>query len=147
MQTLHGTIVDIAGAGVLLRGDSASGKSDLALRLIDRGAVLVADDRFMIRDDKKGPVAFAPEKLYGYLEVRGVGILSLPAIKTCRLRLAVDLVPSGDVPRLPKPYNVQIDGITVPALALNAFEISTPIKIELAAANPVSIGNTGWEDA
>ena len=143
MQTFHGTIVDIAGQGVLLRGPSASGKSDLALRLIDRGATLVADDRYLLRKSRRGPVAFAPDDLYGLLEVRGVGIVSLPAIKTTLVKLVVDLLPQTDVPRLPENQYEDIQGVLIPKLSLNAFESATPIKIELVAANPDRIGAPG----
>lgn len=143
MQTFHGTIIDIAGQGVLLRGSSGCGKSDLALRLIDRGATLVADDQYLLRSSRRGPVAFAPDVLYGLFEVRGMGVISLPAIKTTIIRLAVDLVSATDVPRLPEMRKIDVDGHLIPNLALNAFESSTPIKIELAAANPDRIGSQG----
>lgn len=143
MQTHHGTVVDIAGAGVMLRGPSASGKSDLALRLMDRGATLVADDQVLVRPGRRGAIASAPEALYGRLEVRGVGLLSMPAIKTTRLQLVVDLVDVGAVPRLPDFAQVDIAGIQIASLRLNAFEQSTPIKIELVAASTDRIGQTG----
>ena len=143
MQTFHGTIVDIAGHGTLLRGPSGCGKSDLALRLIDRGATLVADDQYLLRPSRRGLVAFAPDNLYGLLEVRGMGIISVPAIKTTLVGLVVDLIPSSDIPRLPDKQNADLDGYLIPRLSLNAFESSTPIKIELAAADPDRIGAQG----
>ena len=143
MQTFHGTIVDIAGHGALLRGPSGCGKSDLALRLIDRGATLVADDQYLLRSSRRGLVAFAPDNLYGLLEVRGMGIVSVPAIKTTLVGLVVDLIPSSDIPRLPDKQNADLDGYLIPRLSLNAFESSTPIKIELAAADPDRIGAQG----
>lgn len=142
MQTHHGTIVDVSGAGVLLRGPSGCGKSDLALRLMDRGATLIADDRYLVRPGSQAPVAWAPDELYGLLEVRGLGIQSLPAIKTTRLRLVVDLVPREEVPRLPERYEVDICGHKLPSFKINAFEHSAPIKIELAAGDAGRIGRT-----
>ncbi len=143
MQTHHGTVVDIAGVGVLLRGPSASGKSDLALRLMDRGATLVADDQFLVRSGSRGAIASAPDTLYGLLEVRGLGILSVPAIKTTPIRLIVDLVARELVPRLPEPTPKDMAGHPVSVIQLNAFEHSAPLKIELAATNLSRIGNTG----
>ena len=142
MQTHHGTIVDVSGAGVLLQGPSGCGKSDLALRLIDRGATLIADDRYYVRPGSQAPVAWAPDELYGLLEVRGLGIQSFPAIKTTRLRLVVNLVVPDDVPRLPEGEEIDVCGYILPFVFLNAFEQSAPIKIELAASDPSRIGRT-----
>lgn len=140
MQSHHGTKVDVSGAGVLLRGPSGCGKSDLAFRLIDRGATLIADDRYFVRSGSRAPVASAPNELYGLLELRGLGIQSVPAIKTTRLQLIVDLVSPGDVPRLPEGCETDVCGHKIPTMKLNAFEQSAPLKIELAASNPLSIG-------
>ena len=142
MQTHHGTVVDVSGAGVLLQGPSGCGKSDLALRLMDRGATLIADDRYLVRPGSRAPVAWAPDELYGLLEVRGLGIQSVPAIKTTRLRLVVNLVAPADVPRLPDKQETDICGHALPMLLLNAFEQAAPIKIELAASDPSRIGRT-----
>lgn len=143
METYHGTIVDIAGTGVLLRGASGSGKSDLALRLMDRGSTLVADDQCFLEPTRHGVIGYAPEKLYGLIEVRGLGILSAPAIKATVIRLVVDLVDRQDMPRLPEKQSVDLAGRVVDGLLLNAFEQSAPIKIELAAADLNRIGQTG----
>lgn len=140
MQPFHGSVVDIAGAGVFLRGPSASGKSDLALRLMDRGAILVADDQVLITHKSAGLRAAAPDSLYGLLEVRGVGIISVPAIKGTIVRLVVDLVDSIAVQRLPENITTLLDGKEITCLQLNAFEVSTPIKIELALRNLNRIG-------
>jgi len=132
-MTIHGTSVLISGAGVLLRGTSGAGKSDLALRLIDRGAVLIADDRVEVRMDQGRVVAGVPAILAGLLEVRGVGILRLPFAPLAELHLVVDLVGPGTVERLPEPeWTTVLDG-RLPRLALAPFEASTPAKIRLAA--------------
>lgn len=136
----------MAGAGVLLRGPSGSGKSDLALRLIDRGATLVADDQFITRPSRRGPVAYAPDKLYGLFEVRGLGILSIPAIKTTLLKLIVDLVPTDQVPRLPDLVFSSVEGQEIYTVMLNAFENSAPIKIELAVKDLMRSGRVGISD-
>ena len=146
MQTYHGTVVDVAGAGVLLRGPSGSGKSDLALRLIDRGATLVADDQFLTRPSRRGLVAFSPEALYGLLEVRGLGILSIPAIKSTILRLVVDIADADDITRLPEIEFSEIAGEKIHTVKTNAFEHSAPIKIELAVQDLTRIGKVGKVD-
>lgn len=140
MQTHHGSVVDIGGIGVMLRGPSAFGKSDLALRLMDRGAVLVADDRVILSQHRTGLRASAPDKLYGLLEVRGVGIMSLPAIKHTTLKLIVDLVQPECVPRLPERTQTVVEGMNIDCLKICAFEISAAIKIELAAQYLDQIG-------
>lgn len=118
--------------GVLLRGPSGAGKSDLALRLIDAGAVLVADDRvdvFVI-----GGVAFAraPQKIAGLLEVRGVGIMRVEHIADVRIALCVDLVLPDGVVRLPDLETTEIAGVHIRRLALDPFAASTAAKIRLA---------------
>lgn len=145
MNNSHGTLVDVAGSGVLLRGASGMGKSDLALRLMGRGAVLVADDQVILQARSWGLKGCAPDALYGLIEVRGIGVMSLPATKTTRIKLVVDLVPREEVPRLPEATTVSLQGQDLPCLRLHAFDITTPQKIELALRYPDQIG-LGVED-
>ena len=114
---------------VLLIGPSGSGKSDLALRLIDRGWRLVADDRVVLARHGDALVASAPPVLDGLIEVRGVGIVAEPAAPA-RVAMVFDLGAAPD--RLPDPSSWTHAGVTVPRLALAAFERSAPIKIERA---------------
>jgi serine kinase of HPr protein (carbohydrate metabolism regulator) len=130
---VHGTTVEIAGAGILLRGAPGSGKSDLALRLIDAGARLVADDRTLLRRDGDRLIAAAPESIAGRLEVRGVGILTMPSVTQAVLRLVVDLVAPDAVERLPEPRSVRLLGVDLPLLSLAPFEASAAAKLRLAA--------------
>lgn len=134
MVTIHGTCVLVSGIGVLLRGGSGSGKSDLALRLIDGGARLIADDRVELRMEHGRLMAAAPEALAGLLEVRGVGILAVSSAGEAEVGLAVDLVPGDRVERLPDPDTLRLLDAAVPRLALAAFDASTPAKLRLAAA-------------
>jgi serine kinase of HPr protein (carbohydrate metabolism regulator) len=134
MVTIHGTSVLVAGAGVLLRGASGAGKSDLALRLIEGGAVLIADDRVELRMDQGRLMAGAPAVLAGLMEARGVGILRLPHVPVAALHLVVDLVAPTAVERLPEPAWAELLGARLPRLALAPFEASTPAKIRFAAA-------------
>jgi HPr kinase/phosphorylase len=138
---IHGTVVDVAGSGVLLRGPSGAGKSDLGLRLIDRGAVLIADDRVCLRRGSRGLVASSPDNIYGLIEVRGLGLMSIPAAKFSLVKLVVDLVAAADVPRLPVPQTLTLEGVELPLIKLHAFELSAPAKVELALRYPDQIGD------
>lgn len=130
---IHATCVELAGVGVLLRGAPASGKSDLALRLIDGGARLVADDRTdLVRGDGR-LLASAPEAIAGLLEVRGIGPVPVAAVESAVVGLVVDLVPDSAVERLPQPAHAEILGLAVPAFDLAPFEASAVAKVRLAA--------------
>ena len=130
METVHGTTVSIDGAGVLLQGPSGSGKSDLALRLIDGGALLVADDRTALTRQGAALIVQAPAALRGMLEVRGLGLVRVPIRETAQVALAVDLETPPE--RLPAPESLTFAGISIPVLRLSAFESGTPAKIRLA---------------
>jgi serine kinase of HPr protein (carbohydrate metabolism regulator) len=129
---LHATTVSIDGCGIVIRGPSGSGKSDLALRLIGGGAALVADDRTDVIIRHERLIARAPENLAGLLEVYGIGIVEFDAQSEAEVAMVAELVPRGHVERLPKPANTEILGIVVPLVHLDPFEISAPIKLRLA---------------
>ncbi len=124
---VHASCVARGGRGLLLLGPSGAGKSDLALRLIGRGFVLVADDRVEIEDGVASPAA----SLAGLLEVRGVGLLRFPHEARVKLALALGL---GDRPeRLPAPVGPSfIAG--VPLLAFDPWEVSATDKAAAALA-------------
>jgi HPr kinase/phosphorylase len=117
------------GAGVLLRGPSGSGKSDLALRLIDGGARLVADDQTELRRAGAGITASAPPTIAGLIEIRGIGILPCPSVTSAPLRLVVDLVVPEQVERLPEPRFSRYLDCDIPLIALAPFEASAPAKL------------------
>jgi HPr kinase/phosphorylase len=114
---LHASCVARDGAALLLLGASGSGKSDLALRLLGRGFVLVADDRAVIQN---GIVRPAP-RLAGLLEVRGLGILCLPHLPEARLALVAHLATPE---RLPAP--LRHPEFDVPELRVAPFAASAP---------------------
>lgn len=128
---LHATSVAIGGQAVLLTGPSGAGKSDLALRLIDRGATLISDDQTELCVQEGRLLASAPATIAGQIEVRGLGIVAYPCAAGLPVALIVTL--GGAVERMPPEGVVQmIAGVPLPAVALDAFDASTPIKVELA---------------
>jgi len=135
MLVVHATCVDVDGVAVLLRGPSATGKSDLALRLIDDGAKLVADDQVQLSAVRGELIASAPAQLSGKIEVRGLGIFELDEARLSprsRVALVADLGPSGGVSRLPHRTTCRLDTIDIPLIALAPFEASSAAKIRLA---------------
>jgi serine kinase of HPr protein (carbohydrate metabolism regulator) len=135
MEQVHATTIDLNGDGVMLRGPSASGKSDLGLRLIDAGAMLVADDRTDLTLSGGQVHASVPKEIAGRMEVRGVGIVKVPTVAETRLALVVDLVGPQDVERLPEPATTDVLGVAVPLVRLAPFEASAPAKVRAALKN------------
>lgn len=133
MIRLHGTAVLVSQAGVLLRGPSGAGKSDLALRLIDGGALLVADDQVEIHREDDRLLMSPPATIAGLFEVRGVGIVKLAHRSAAPLNLVVDLVAAETIERLPVADNVDLLGCPVPRLALDPWAASAAAKVRLAA--------------
>jgi hypothetical protein len=133
---IHASCVAIGGKGVLILGESGSGKSDLALRLIDEGAKLVADDGcdLFVRAGKLS--AAAPASIAGLIELRGIGIIALPHAKAVPVAMAVRLE-TRPGPRLPKPaYYVPKPSpgahAKVPLIVVNASMASAGARIRTA---------------
>jgi HPr kinase/phosphorylase len=114
------------GWGVLLTGAPGSGKSDLLLRLLDRGFVLVADDQVEIGTDG---MARPPEALAGLLEVRGLGVMRFPFLGEVRPLLVAELV-AGPVPRLPEPRRDSV--LRLPVIAVDPRPASAAQLLALA---------------
>lgn len=99
--------------GLLILGRSGSGKSGLALRLIAMGAALVADDRVVLERGVDGSLnARAPERLWGLIEARGVGLIQLAPVETAKVALAVDLDTPPEA-RLPQDRRINLAGCEV----------------------------------
>lgn len=121
---IHGSCVAREGAGVVLLGPPGCGKSDLALRLLECGFVLVADDRIDITDG----IASPPAALAGLLEVRGLGILRLPHVGQVMPVLAVTLAEAPD--RLPCPRRDAV--LDLPLIAIDPRAASAALSIARA---------------
>ena len=130
---IHATCVEVDGLGVLLRGPSGSGKSDLALRLIDTGARLIADDYTELRIRNGRISASAPENIHGLIEVRGVGLLKVGAAVQAEVGAVIDLVGPEGVERLPEDDQTTLLGQPVAHFQLSPFEPSAPAKVRLLA--------------
>ncbi len=131
MATIHATAVARHGHGLLLLGESGSGKSDLALRLLDRGWGLIADDQVSL-ESNAGPLwAHCPPQLPDQLEVRGLGIMRISSHPSAPLALAITLTHPE---RLPAPATLLLEGVSLPHFRLSAREASAPQKVEQALA-------------
>lgn len=112
---LHATAVAVDDQAVLIEGASGSGKSALALTLMAFGAVLVADDRVLLRVAEDGLIATPPATIAGRIEARGVGILRARHREDVRVALAVDL-DQQETDRLPPRRSKNLLGISIPVL-------------------------------
>ena len=122
---IHATAVAIGGAGVLLTGRPGSGKSDLALRLVDGGASLIA-----------GFPDAAPAELKGRLEVRGLGLMPVAPSAAVPLALVVLLRPGPPDDRMPAAQSAEYLGVAVPLLGLDPFTASAAAQVRLAVRTP-----------
>jgi HPr kinase/phosphorylase len=132
MKQVHATTLQLDGKGVMLCGPSSSGKSDLGLRLIENGALLVADDRTNLTLGHNMVLASSPAEISGKMEIRGVGIINLEVIAEVHLAIVVELIEADAVQRLPSEENIDLLGIKLPLFRLYAFEASAPAKIRAA---------------
>jgi serine kinase of HPr protein (carbohydrate metabolism regulator) len=130
-ENLHASCVAVEGRAVLIGGPSGSGKSDLALRLLDRGFTLVSDDRTIVRRDGLQLIASAPDTIQGKLEVRGVGIVDMPTLQHVPVALVCEL--TSDIQRLPDDSQERlILGVAIPLISVDAKTASAPSKVALA---------------
>ena len=117
---LHGACVAFAGRGILILGASGSGKSQLALELIGRGAALVADDQVELVRRGVALVARAPARIAGMIEARGFGILRAPAVPEAPVALVVDLDRPAPA-RMPHPVTITYLGVEAELISAKRF--------------------------
>jgi HPr kinase/phosphorylase len=131
MILLHASCVAVHGLGVLIRGPSGSGKSDLALRLIDEGAELVADDYCEIEAVGDILLAKALALIAGRIEVRGHGIVSVTHRDQAMIAAVIDLAPWREIERLPEETHTAIAGISLPWIRLDPTTVSATARVRL----------------
>jgi len=130
-ETHHASTVAADGRAVLITGPSGSGKSDLALRLIDRGFTLVSDDQTIVRRDGSRLIASAPPNIAGKLEIRGVGIVEMDTVTDVPVALVVQL--TSEIERLPDERRERpVLGIKLPLVSVDALTASAASKVALA---------------
>jgi len=132
----------VAGAGVLLLGPPGSGKSDLALRLVDQPgsgiggmimtSLLLADDQVLVRRAGAELFASAPATIAGLLEIRGIGPVAVAHAGEVVLRLAVRLKPAAEIERLPPPQGIDILGVRLPLAEIDPAAASAPARLRAA---------------
>jgi serine kinase of HPr protein (carbohydrate metabolism regulator) len=143
---VHGTAVAINGRAVLLRGPSGAGKSDFALRLIDAGAGLIADDQSELHRVGNTIAVRAPATIAGLIEVRGLGILRLDTVVDAPLMLIADLVGPEALERLPERRRETILGLALPVISLTPFAASAPAKLRVALNAITGTGGASFAD-
>jgi len=130
-ETVHASTVALDGRAVLITGPSGSGKSDLALRLLDRGFVLVSDDRTIVKRQDERLLASAPPNIAGKLEIRGIGIVDVETVSDLPVALIIEL--TSDIQRLPDDSRERpILGVSLPLISIDAMTASAPSKVALA---------------
>jgi serine kinase of HPr protein (carbohydrate metabolism regulator) len=130
-ETVHASTVASDGRAVLISGPSGSGKSDLALRLLDRGFTLVSDDQTIVRREGDRLIASAPPTIKGKLEIRGVGIVEMDTLDAVPVALFVEL--TSEIMRLPDDRRERpVLGVSLPLVSVDALTASAASKVALA---------------
>ncbi len=130
-ETIHASTVASDGRAVLIAGPSGSGKSDLTLRLLDRGFTLVSDDQTIVRRDGDRLLASAPPTIKGKLEIRGIGIVEMDNVDNIPVALFVEL--TSEIMRLPDDRRERpVLGVDLPLVSVDALTASAASKVALA---------------
>ena len=120
-ETIHASTVALDGRAVLIIGPSGSGKSDLALRMLDRDFTLVSDDQTIVRRDGDRLIASAPATIAGKLEIRGVGIVEMETVRDVPVALLVEL--TSEIQRLPDDRRERpVLGVKLPLVSCDVVE-------------------------
>ena len=130
IKRLHATSVAMEDNGVAIFGDPGSGKSDLALRLIDSGATLISDDITVFSKLEKNINLFGIENTKGLLEVREIGIITVPYVEGIKLKLVVRLT-DRVIERIPKKNQINLLGLKFPKLEINGKNSSSVAKVKV----------------
>ena len=129
------TGVAIDGRAVLIEGVPGSGKSSLALALIDRGAVLIGDDAVTLMREGAALIASPPPNIAGLLEVRGIGLVQVNVASPAPIALVLELGGAAPdrLPETPLPCRM-IAGVAVPVLRFDPGTIAPAQRAEQALA-------------
>jgi HPr kinase/phosphorylase len=143
---VHATTISLDGTAVMIRGESGSGKSDLALQVLETqgsgltgkpiAALLVADDQTLLRREGNMVLASSPQTIKNLLEVRGQGIMTVLSVQDIPLVLVVDLTPKAHIERMPQDQDLQtrILGLTLPRVAIDPGSLSAAARLRTAWA-------------
>jgi serine kinase of HPr protein (carbohydrate metabolism regulator) len=130
-ETIHASTVAVDGRAVLITGPSGSGKSDLTLRMLDRGFTLVSDDQTIVRKEGERLIASAPANIAGKLEIRGVGVVEMETVSDLPVALIVEL--TNEIQRLPDDSRERpFLGVSLPLVSVDAMTASAASKVALA---------------
>ena len=145
-ENVHATAIALGTHAALIRGAPGSGNSDLALRclalaptaLIASPVTLVADDRVDLVADAGPLYAQAPATIRGKLEVRGLGIVTVPHVPRAEVKIVADLSAPQEIERLPvASASAELAGVRVPLIRLAPFEAAAPVKLLLAIVQTI----------
>jgi hypothetical protein len=150
---IQASAVAIEGRALLIEGPPGSGKSSLALALIDRGAALIGDDAVTLTASDGRLIAAPPPNIAGLIEVRGIGLIRLPAVSDIPVALILSLGGATAVrlPEVPLPHRT-IAGVAIPVLAFDPGTIAPALRAEHAlslqglAINPASLCGASAQD-
>lgn len=135
MNPVHATSIMFSGKGLLLCGPSGAGKTDLALRLIQEGGLLIADDYTQLQVEDGRLIASPPPTIKGMIEIRGAGLVHVPYCEAAPVEWVVNLVPTTP-DRMPERKQVTLLGVALPSLDLMPFEASAVAKLALMLQYP-----------
>ena len=128
-KKFHSTSVVIEDCGIMIVGDSGCGKSDLALRLIDSGATLISDDITICKKRINGIFLYSPKETKGLLEVREIGIITVPFIENVKLSLLVELI-DKEGERMPEKEKKILLGVKIPKIQIFGKNPSSVAKVK-----------------
>ena len=134
-DNLHCCVVELAGLGILIKGRSGSGKTSLALGLVDafcrdsQAAMLVADDQAYLKMSGTRLIATCPDTISGKAELRGFGIADYPSKRQTAIGLVVELQKQKLIERIPQPQTTNIHGIVLPLLKVPQQHEAQGIRI------------------
>lgn len=136
---IHASCVCWNGKGILFVGLSGSGKSDAGLQVISAGGFLVADDQTDLCVKGGALIATCPASIYGKMEVRGVGILSVQRVcPQTPVHLVIQMIPLNKMERMPDEKTEVLQGICLPKVCLCPFEVSFLAKLKAVLDKKVS---------